>query len=74
MLLLYSRLFGLSKPQSVSKTKPYQITSNPSETELEPESSAQLRHTKVTESIRKIRQEYHLERRFLLLKSSATLL
>ncbi|MCL1465378.1 hypothetical protein [Argonema galeatum] len=66
MLLLYSRLFGLSNPQSVSKTKPPRISYNPSETELEQESSAQLRQTKVTESIRKIRHEYHLDRRFLL--------
>ena len=65
MLLLYSRLFGLSKPQSESKTKPPLISSNPSETEFKQENSAHLRDKKVTEQIRKIRQEYSLDRRFL---------
>ena len=56
MLLLYSRLFGLSKPQSESKTKPPLISSNPSETKFKQENSAHLRDKKVTEQIRKIRQ------------------
>lgn len=66
MLLLYTRLFGLPKTNSESKNRFTKVTSSPSEQELEQNSSNTLRHARLTDSIRKVRQDYHLKRRFLL--------
>lgn len=66
MLLLYTRLFGRNLTFSESNARPNQLKLSKSETELEREGSAQLRHTKVTEEIRHIQQVYYLERRLFL--------
>ncbi len=66
MLLLYTRLHGRHLTQAESVSWPHQSSLRPSETELEQESSRQLRHTNVAEPIRHVRKVYHLERSFLL--------
>ncbi len=66
MLLLYTRLFGLPKTNSESTNRFTKVTSSPSEKELEQNGSNTLRHARLTDSLRKVRQDYHLERRFLL--------
>lgn len=65
MLILYTRLFGKPQKQSESKTKPSQITSNPSETELETQNSAHRAEKQLAEEMRRIRETYYIERRFL---------
>ena len=66
MLLLYTKIFGQPKISLDAKNRQPQINFSPSEKELEQGNSQRLRQTKVTEEIRKIRQKYHLEMRFLL--------
>lgn len=66
MLLLYTRLYGRQLTQAESVSRRHQSSLRPSETELEQESSRQLRHTNVAEPIRHLRKVYHLERSFLL--------
>lgn len=63
MVILYAKLFGKPSAKSDSKIERKNLTSNPSETELNSQISAHLRQTQIIEKHRKIQQDYHLERR-----------
>ena len=63
MVILYTKLFGKPSTKSDSKIEPKNLTSNPSETELNSQNSAHLRQTEIIEKHRQIQQDYHLERR-----------
>lgn len=63
MLILYTQLFGKPSTKSDSKIEQKNLTSNPSETELNCQHSEHLRQTKINEETRRIQQSYHLERR-----------
>jgi hypothetical protein len=63
MLILYTKLFGKPSTKSDSKIEQKNLTSNPSETELNSQHSEYLRETKINEETQRIQQIYHLERR-----------
>lgn len=63
MLILYTKLFGKPSTKSDSKNEQINLTSNPSETELNSQHSEHLRQIKISEKPRQIQQDYHLERR-----------
>ena len=64
MLLLYTRLFGYKLTRSESDVVRNQSNFNEFDADSEQTSSARLESTKKAEEIRKIKQAYHLERRF----------
>lgn len=63
MLILYTKLFGKPSSKSDSKIEQKNLTSNPSETELNSQHSEHLRQIKINEKTQRIQQNYHLERR-----------
>jgi hypothetical protein len=65
MLLLYTRLFGYKLTQAESDVVRNQSNFNEFDADSEQTSSARFESTKKAEEIRKIKQAYHLERRFL---------
>jgi hypothetical protein len=64
MLLLYTRLFGYKLTQAESDVVRNQSNFNEFDADSEQTSSARFESTKKAEEIRKIKQAYHLERRF----------
>lgn len=66
MLLVYAKIFGQPKISLDAKIRQPQITASPSEKELQQGNSQHFKDISVTEEIRKIRQQYYLERRFFL--------
>lgn len=64
MLLLYTTWFGYKQNPSDSESSPNQSNSNTFNADSEQKSSAQVEQTKKAEEIRKVKQAYHLERRF----------
>ena len=64
MLLLYTRLFGYKLTQAESDVVRNQSNLNEFDADSEQTSSARFKSTKKAEEIRKIKQAYHLERRF----------
>jgi len=65
MLLLYSKLVGNIPKQLNPKKQPFQITSDPSVTELNQETSADKTQIKLNEEIRQVKETYYIDRRFL---------
>ncbi|MEZ2280076.1 MAG: radical SAM protein [Microcoleus sp.] len=63
MLLLYTTILGYKLPRSEPETVPNQPKSNAEKADSEQENSAKTEPAKQTEQIRKIQQNYHLERR-----------
>lgn len=63
MLILYTKLFGKPSTKSDSKNEQKNLTSNPSETELNSQHSEHLRENQINEKHRQIQPNYHLERR-----------
>lgn len=63
MLLLYTGLHGRVRTPSEAIAKPQQWKLTKFPTDLEQEGSQRLRHTKIAEEIRHLKQVYHLERR-----------
>ncbi len=64
MLLLYTRLFGYKLTRAESDVVRNQSNFNEFDADSEQTSSARFESTKKAEEIRKIKQAYHLERRF----------
>jgi hypothetical protein len=64
MLLLYTTVFGYKLTRSEPDIVPNQPHLNEFNADAEQTSSAQVEATKKAEEIRKIKQAYHLERRF----------
>jgi hypothetical protein len=64
MLLLYTRLLGYKLTRAESDVVRNQSNFNEFDAGSEQTSSAQAEATKKAEQIRKIKQAYHLERRF----------
>ncbi|MEP6543582.1 radical SAM protein [Microcoleus vaginatus GB1-A2] len=64
MLLLYTRLFGYKLTRAESDVVRNQSNFNEFDADSEQTSSARFQSTKKAEEIRKIKQAYHLERRF----------
>ena len=64
MLLLYTTLFGYKLTPSKPESTPNQSNFNEFHTDSEQTSSAPVESTRKAEEIRKIKQAYHLERRF----------
>lgn len=64
MLLLYTRLFGYKLTLFESDVVRNQSNFNEFHADSEQTSSARFQATKKAEEIRKIKQAYHLERRF----------
>lgn len=64
MLLLYTRLFGYKLTRAESDVVGNQSNFNEFDADSEQTSSARFQSTKKAEEIRKIKQAYHLERRF----------
>ena len=64
MLLLYTRLFGYKLTRAESDVVRNQSNLNEFDADSEQTSSAIFQATKKAEEIRKIKQAYHLERRF----------
>ncbi|MEG4858358.1 radical SAM protein [Microcoleus sp. K1-B1] len=64
MLLLYTRLFGYKLTRRESDVVRNQSNFNEFHADSEQTSSARFQSTKKAEEIRKIKQAYHLERRF----------
>lgn len=63
MLILYTKLFGKPSTKSDSKNEQGNLTSTPSEAELNSQHSEHFRETQINEKHRQIKQDYHLERR-----------
>lgn len=63
MVILYTKFFGKSSIKNDSKIEQKNLTSNPSETELNNQHSEHLTQSKIIEKQRQIQQDYHLERR-----------
>ena len=64
MLLLYTRLFGYKLTRPESDVVRNQSNFNEFDADSEQTSSARFQSAKKAEEIRKIKQAYHLERRF----------
>ncbi|MEG5036878.1 radical SAM protein [Microcoleus sp. AT3-D2] len=64
MLLLYTRLFGYKLTRPESDVVGNQSNFNEFDADSEQTSSARFESTNKAEEIRKIKQAYHLERRF----------
>ena len=64
MFLLYTRLFGYKLTPSEPEIVPNQSNINEFYADSEQTNSARFESTKKAEQIRKIKQAYHLERRF----------
>ena len=64
MLLLYTRLFGYKLTLPESEVVRNQSNLNEFDADSEQTSSPRFESTKKAEGIRKIKQAYHLERRF----------
>ena len=64
MFLLYTRLFGYKLTPSKPESAPNKSNSNEFHADSEQTNSARFESTKKVEEIRKIKQAYHLERRF----------
>ena len=64
MLLLYTRLFGYKLTRPESDVVRNQSNFNEFHADSEQTSSAKFESTKKAEEIRKVKQAYHLERRF----------
>ncbi len=64
MFLLYTKLFGYRLTPSKPESAPNKSNSNEVNADSKQTSSAPVESTKKTEEIRKIKQAYHLERRF----------
>lgn len=64
MLLLYTRLFGYKLTLRESELVRNQSNFNEFDADPEQTSSARFESTNKAEEIRKIKQAYHLERRF----------
>ena len=64
MLLLYTRLFGYKLTLFESDVVRNQSNFNEFNADSEQKISARFQSTKKAEEIRKIKQAYHLERRF----------
>jgi len=64
MLLLYTRLFGYKLTRRESYIVRNQSNFNEFDADSEQTSSARFQSNKKTAAIRKIKQAYHLERRF----------
>jgi len=64
MLLLYTRLFGYKLTRPESDVVRNQSNLKEFDADSEQTSSARFESTKKAEKIRKIKQAYHLERRF----------
>ena len=64
MLLLYTTVFGYKLTGSEPDIVPNQPHLNEFNADAEQTSSAQVEATKKAEQIRKIKEAYHLERRF----------
>ena len=64
MFLLYTRLFGYKLTPSKPENLPNQSNFNEVNADSEQTNSARLESTRKAEEIRKIKQAYHLERRF----------
>ncbi|MEG3903545.1 radical SAM protein [Microcoleus sp. SVA1B4] len=64
MLLLYTRLFGYKLTRTESDVVRNQSNFNEFNADSEQTSSARFQSSKKAEQIRKIKQAYHLERRF----------
>ena len=64
MMLLYTRLFGYNLTRPESDVVRNQSNFNEFDADSEQTSSARFQSTKKAEEIRKIKQAYHLERRF----------
>ncbi|OKH40115.1 hypothetical protein NIES2119_04105 [[Phormidium ambiguum] IAM M-71] len=63
MVILYTKFFWKPSIKTDSKNEQNNLTSNPSETELNTQHSEHLRQPQIIEKQRKIQQDYHLERR-----------
>ncbi|WP_242728713.1 radical SAM protein [Microcoleus vaginatus] len=64
MLLLYTRLFGYKLTLAESDVVRTQSNFNEFNADSEQTSSARFQSTNKAEEIRKLKQAYHLERRF----------
>ena len=64
MLLLYTRLFGYKLTRAESDVVRNQSNFKEFHADSEQTSSARFQATKKAEEIRKIKQAYHLQRRF----------
>lgn len=64
MLLLYTRLFGYKLTRRESDVVRNQSNFNEFHADSEQTSSAKFESTNKAEEIRKVKQAYHLERRF----------
>lgn len=63
MAILYTDLIEKPSIKTDSKNEQHNLTSNPSETELNTQHSEDLRQAQIIEKQRQIQQDYHLERR-----------